>query len=148
MGQTPDAQLIINITGESVALGPLRRDLISAYHRWNNNLATARTYAMQVPSTLDQDEAAYTAMTSDPSAIFFTIYERATEDPIGITYLTAIDYRHRRAEFGIMIGETDRRGRGYGTEVARLVLDYAFTALGLHNIMLTVYEFNLAGRRA
>ena len=36
----------------------------------------------------------------------------------------------------------------YGTEATRLVLDYAFTALGLHSVMLTCYEFNLAGRRA
>ncbi len=28
------------------------------------------------------------------------------------------------------------------------MLDYAFTAIGLHNVMLTCYEFNLAGRRA
>jgi diamine N-acetyltransferase len=28
------------------------------------------------------------------------------------------------------------------------MLDYAFTVLGLHSIMLTVYAFNLAGRRA
>ena len=63
-------------------------------------------------------------MTSDPSTIFFTIYEHSTSTPIGITYLTRLDFRHRTAEFGIMIGETDRRGRGYGTEVARLMLDF------------------------
>ena len=28
------------------------------------------------------------------------------------------------------------------------MLDYAFTALGLHNVMLTIHEYNLAGRRA
>jgi len=28
------------------------------------------------------------------------------------------------------------------------VLDFAFTALGLHSVMLTCYEYNLAGRRA
>ncbi len=28
------------------------------------------------------------------------------------------------------------------------MLDYAFTALGLHNVMLTVFEFNPAGLRA
>ncbi len=28
-----------------------------------------------------------------------------------------------------------------------MLLDYAFTALGLHSVMLKVYEFNLAGRR-
>jgi diamine N-acetyltransferase len=47
-----------------------------------------------------------------------------------------------------MIGEADCRGKGYGTETTRLMLDYAFTALGLHNVMLTVFEYNLAGRRA
>ncbi len=36
-------------------------------------------------------------------------------------------------------------GRGYGTETTRLMLDYAFTALGLHNVMLTVFVFNAAG---
>jgi len=29
----------------------------------------------------------------------------------------------------------------------RLLLDYAFTALGLHNVMLTAYAYNLAGLR-
>jgi RimJ/RimL family protein N-acetyltransferase len=47
-----------------------------------------------------------------------------------------------------MIGEMDRRGKGLGTEATLLTLDYAFTVLGLHSVMLTVYEFNLAGRRA
>ncbi len=28
------------------------------------------------------------------------------------------------------------------------MLDFAFPVLGLHNVTLTVYEFNLAGRRA
>src|SRR3712207_4845770 len=28
------------------------------------------------------------------------------------------------------------------------MLDYAFTALGLHNVMLTVFEYNAAGIRA
>ncbi len=55
---------------------------------------------------------------------------------------------HRTTEFGIVIGAADASGKGYGTEVARLMLDYAFTALGLHNVMLTVCEFNYAGRRA
>src|SRR2546421_514602 len=76
------------------------------------------------------------------------IYERATWRPIGSTGLHAVDYRNRSAGFGIMIGEADCRGRGHGTEATRLMLDYAFTALGLHNVALTVYEFNHAGQRA
>jgi RimJ/RimL family protein N-acetyltransferase len=54
---------------------------------------------------------------------------------------------HRRAEVGILIGEPDARGRGYGTEAMRLLVDYAFTAAGMHSVMLWVYEFNPAARR-
>ena len=65
--------------------------------------------------------------------------------PKGNTGLHEVDYRNRTASFGILIGEPECRGKGYGTETTRLMLDYAFTALGLHNVMLIVFEFNAAG---
>jgi len=78
----------------------------------------------------------------------FTIYERNTLRPIGNTGLHGVDYRTRTTTFGT-IGEPECRSKGYGTETTRLMLDYAFTALGLHNVMLIVFEFNVvAGVRA
>jgi len=50
--------------------------------------------------------------------------------------------------YGIEIGESDARSRGVGTETTRLMLDFAFTALGLHNVMLTISELNPGGPRA
>ncbi len=138
----------INVAGEPVALGPLRRDLVPTYHRWHNDVATARTFALPQPTTLEQEEASYARLTAAGDAAFFTVYERTAWQPVGTAYLADIDHRHGRAEFGVLIGEPAARGRGYGTETARLVLDYAFAALGLHSVMLTCYEFNLAGLRA
>ncbi len=43
--------------------------------------------------------------------------------------------------FRILIGPRGR-GRGLGTEATRLILEHAFTALGLHRISLEVYAFN------
>jgi RimJ/RimL family protein N-acetyltransferase len=48
----------------------------------------------------------------------------------------------------MLIGEGDCLGEGYGTETTRLMLDYAFAALGLQPGLLDVDEFNDAGRRA
>jgi diamine N-acetyltransferase len=138
----------ITIEGKLIALGPLRRDLIPTYQRWHNNVATLRTYALPLPTTLEQEEALYTELTTASDKVLFTVYERASWRPVGTTYLTDIDHRHRSAEFGVLIGDVIWRGKGYGTETANLMLDYAFTALGLHSVMLTVYAFNLAGRRA
>jgi diamine N-acetyltransferase len=138
----------ITIEGNLIALGPLRHDLIPTYHRWFNDIATTRVFELPLPTTLEQEEALYAELTAAKDKAFFTIFERLSWRAVGMTYLTDIDYRHRRAEFGIVIGAVIYRGKGYGTETARLMLDVAFTALGLHSVMLTVYEFNLAGRRA
>src|SRR5215213_3606594 len=138
----------ITVEGTLIALGPLRRDLIPTYHRWHNNVATTRTFALPLPTTFEQEEALYAELTTVRDKTFFTVYERALWQAVGTTYLTDIDHRHRRAEFGVLISEAIYRGKGYGTETASLMLDFGFTALGLHNIMLTVYSFNLAGRRA
>ncbi|CAN5781369.1 hypothetical protein BH23CHL2_BH23CHL2_05390 [soil metagenome] len=62
--------------------------------------------------------------------------------------LKDVDFRNRTAELAILIGESDARNRGYGTEATRLVLDHAFTTLSLRNVMLEVYANNQAGVRA
>ena len=147
-GDGADGRPTVNIVGALVALGPLRRDLIPTYQRWNNDLATTRTLARPGPTTEERETAAYDQATRDGRYALFTIYERASWRPVGTTYLADIDHRHRSAEFGIAIGEPDARGKGFGTEVTRLMLDHAFTDLGLYNVGLTVYAFNLAGMRA
>ena len=67
-------------------------------------------------------------LTAASDKTLFTVYERASWRAVGTTYLTDIDHRHRSAEFGVLIGEAIWRGKGYGTEAASLMLDYAFTA--------------------
>lgn len=147
LGADGVAEAILNIEGERVALGPLRRDLIQTYLRWDNDFSH-RNMGSPGPTTLDQWEKRYEQRAAAEGEIHFTVYERDTLRPIGVTALQGIDMADRTAMFAILIGEPDARGRGYGTETTRLVLDYAFTALSLHSVMLTAYEFNTAGLRA
>jgi len=79
--------------------------------------------------------------------IIFTIYELTSGRPIGNCDIHNLDVRNRRAELGILIGEADARGKGYGTEAMRLLTDYAFNVLNLHSLMLWTYEYNVAGQR-
>lgn len=154
----PLDQPIINVTGEKVALGPLRRDLLPFYLRWINDFEVTRTITFPVRSTTWEAEVRWfermaagehnERAAGPASTIIFTIYERATLRPIGTTELADIEHRLRRASFGILIGEQDCWGKGYGTETVRLMLDYGFNALSLHNIMLTTQSFNERGYRA
>lgn len=149
MPSSPDPQEppILNMTGEKVALGPARRDLVPLYQRWMNDFAVVRTLGARLRPMTHEAEAAWYEEASK-NATLFTIYERATMRPIGNTGLDDIDYFHRTAEFGILIGEKECWGKGYGTEATRLMLDYGFNGLGLHNIMLNAYSFNERGLRA
>ncbi|MDF3015529.1 MAG: GCN5-related N-acetyltransferase [Thermomicrobiales bacterium] len=139
---------IVNIEGELVALGPLRREHIPLCLRWINDFGTTRMLGVTPrPMTLEQEAAWYEQTAANDGEVAFTIYERATGRAIGNCGLHEVDLANRRTVVGIMIGEPDARGRGYGTEAMRLLLDYAFTVLGLHSVMLTVFEYNGAGRR-
>lgn len=145
------ARPIINIIGDKVALGPWSRDLVPLYHRWMNDFAVLRTLRIPRPSTLQETERYYETWIEEErqrTAAYFAIYVREILQPIGIVDLGNINYRDSSADFGIEIGEADYRGRGYGTEATRLILDYAFTALGLHSVALETWEYNLAARRA
>lgn len=138
---------IINVEGDLVALGPLRRDLLPLYTRWINDLAAARTLGASSPMTLEGETKWYDESATSEKTVPFTVYALPDLRPIGTASLFEVDHRNRSATFGILIGDREYRGKGYGTETTSLVLDYAFTMLGLHNLMLTVYDFNPAGTR-
>jgi diamine N-acetyltransferase len=140
---------IHNIVGKAVALGPLRRDLLPLYLEWFNDFAALRNLDdAPRPRTLEAREQWYEQRTTDERAAWFTIYATDGWQPLGTTAWGAIDYRNRTAEYFVYIGAHGNRGKGYGTEATRLMLDYAFTALGLHSVMLTVAGWNVAGLRA
>lgn len=141
-------QPITNIVGEKVALGPRRRDLIPLHQRWTNDFAIARNVGPFGPVTIERETAYYERIATSDTMIPFVIYECAGWRPIGTTDLFHVNYQNRRADFGIFIGEAEARSKGYGTEATRLMLDYAFNALGLRNVGLTVGEWNVAGQRA
>jgi diamine N-acetyltransferase len=148
-GPTPDHP-ITNIARDTVALGPHRRDLLPVYLRWYNDFEAMMPYLLQLrPRTREAQEAMFDGSArSDPSSVDFTIYERSTMRPIGITFLDNIDPVYQIAEYSIFIGERDCWGKGYGTETTILMLDYGFTLLGLHNIMLRVDSYNEHAIRA
>lgn len=139
---------ILMIRGETVGLGPLRSDLATTYQRWVSELGSTRTLALScLPMTLEAEVAWLESIANTPSAIF-NIYILESMQVIGNTELHDISHENGTCGFGILIGEPDAWGKGYGTETTQLMLAYAFDVLGLHNVMLEVYEENPAAIRA
>jgi diamine N-acetyltransferase len=145
----PDAGPVLNLVGERVALGPLRQQLLGHYQRWINDFEVTRFLgAPQVPMTREAEVAWYEETVRSKSSVHFTVYTCPELRPIGSTGLHHLDFGNGHAEFGILIGEKDAWGQGFGTETARLVLRYAFDSLNLHSVYLTVFSYNERGMRA
>lgn len=68
--------------------------------------------------------------------------------PIGTCGLYLIQWRARRAQFNILIGEPESWGKGYGTEALRLLLDHAFNVLNLNSVNLGVNAENKGAIRS
>ncbi len=142
---------LINIEGIKVALGPFHRGILPLLSKWDNDFAVSFLSGDPLrPVPRERTEARYEYDSKDTQRIAtdFVIYEQATLRPIGLTELRNINYRSRTADFGILIGEKDCWGKGFGTETTVLMLDYAFTIIGLHNIMLDTYSYNERAIRA
>jgi RimJ/RimL family protein N-acetyltransferase len=141
---------VVNIVGEKIALGPFARDWLPLYLRWANDFAVMRMFMPILrPITAEAREEWYGRITKpEPDTVDFTIYERPGLRAIGYASLEEIDHRHRTATYGLLIGEKDCWGKGYGTETTRLMLDYAFTVLDLHNVFLSVHADNHPAIRA
>src|SRR5262245_38986491 len=72
----------------------------------------------------------------------FMIVERASGRSVGTIGLSHIDRVNRRAEYGVLIGEPDARGKGLAAEASRLLLAYAFGTLALRRVYLHVFARN------
>ena len=59
-----------------------------------------------------------------------------------------LDLRRGEAELGIMIGDRDYWGKGYGSDAIRAVQDYIFTQTTLTRVYLHTLEWNERARRS
>ena len=72
------------------------------------------------------------------------LFEKQTNIYIGNAKLGPIDWINRTAEYGRMIGVKSTHGKGYGTQMAKLLLHYAFMLLNLNKVTAGAVADNMA----
>jgi RimJ/RimL family protein N-acetyltransferase len=86
--------------------------------------------------------------TPNPSDYYFHLRTLADDKLIGFVVLFHIKWTNQTAETAIGIGVREYRGKGYGSDALRLILNYAFSELSLHRVELTVIAYNASAIRA
>lgn len=129
------------LEGEKVWLrGLAREDLRGPMLRWSDDReVTKYMFRGWRPSNIALLEAEYDRALAGGKDIEFAVMCKKSGVHVGVAGLHEIDWLlTRQAEFRVMIGEKGVWGMGYGQEVAKLLVTYAFDRLNLHRVYLGV----------
>ncbi|MCK5401153.1 MAG: GNAT family N-acetyltransferase [Flavobacteriaceae bacterium] len=64
------------------------------------------------------------------------------DEPLGMIDIFDFDFKNNRAGIGILIKEAKDRKRGFGSEALKLLIDYCFDHLFLHQLYCNISEDN------
>lgn len=69
------------------------------------------------------------------------IIENKKGEPLGLCYLSRINWINRNAEIHILIGDSTKRGLMFGAEAELHVLMYSFQSLNLHKVYARIISY-------
>ena len=134
------------LEGERIKLGPIKREYIEHYLKWFNNPEITQYLLMYLPMTRVMEEEWLENLKDQNNDVYFAILiskDIDTEKHIGNCGIHRIDWKNRVGCAGIVIGEKEYQGKGFGIEAMELLLRYGFNTLNLNRIELEVYDFNI-----
>lgn len=135
------------LKGVSTTLGPLQPGDFESLFRWANDSDAALLNDTYRPAHWPAQQEWWQSFFRNPSQVIFAIRTSDSPGIIGYVEIGQIDPVHRAAKLGIRIGEAVNRGRGYGSDVMPLAVDYCWRHLNLSRIALTVFAHNTAAIR-
>ena len=130
------------IVGDRIYLSPMCIEDAEKYVEWFCDFKTTDGIRKSGNIMTVEAEKAWIQKTLENCDLQFAIVDKETDELIGNCGYPKINRQDRTAEVGIFIGKEDNRGKGYGAEALKLLLDYGFNYLNLHSIMLAVMSFN------
>lgn len=142
--------MTVFLAGNNISFRPLELDDLDLFHAWFADREVVR-YSMgmwQFPWSRGQTLGWLERTMQDKETLSLGVVENENQHLIGYAGITSISRINRSGEYYILIGEKNRWGKGYGTEVTQRIVHYGFASLNLHRTMLTVSSLNIGGIKA
>lgn len=134
------------IYGTRIMLREYQKEDIENIRKWCNNPEITKKLSdiFLYPHTLIQTEKFLESMleNSNPNVKGFIIADKETGDYIGQIDLIKIDWKNRTGILGIVIGEEEKQGKGYGEEAIKILQKFVFEELNLNRLELAVHDYN------
>ena len=136
--------------GKQIMLREYRSDDIAGIRNWTNDQESVRYLSARYwmpQSYADAADFLEHATHAGSNGAYFVIASLEDETYLGQIDLFSINWKLRAAEMAIVMGSETRRGKGIGCEAITLLLQYAFTMLGLERVELEVATENVRAIR-
>lgn len=136
----------MKIVGRKVILKPAQTKDVPVFFKWIHDPKTNRyLIGANPPKTLAGEYKWFNALMKNKNECLFSIFAKNDNKLIGNLGLHQINKFHKKCVIGIIIGEGEYRGKGYGTDAMKTALKYCFKTLRMHKIILTVDPENKRG---
>lgn len=127
-----------------IELTSLRRGDSRMLFKWINTRPDVLLSAPYKPVHERSHDQWFETVRKRPDAVIFAIRMRLSGKLIGYCQLHDISLLHRSAELQIRLGDAAERGKGYGSQATRALVEFAFTDLNLRRVYLHVLSTNTA----
>jgi RimJ/RimL family protein N-acetyltransferase len=134
----------MNIKGQKVTLRAIEEDDLPTLHRWSNDPQTQDIMGdIHFPSSMAFHKEWFHKLAHDKLNLRFAI-DTPDLGIIGISSIIDINWRNNRAWHGVMLGDADIRGKGYGLDAVMATMRYAFDELHFVRLDGSMIEYNAA----
>jgi RimJ/RimL family protein N-acetyltransferase len=136
------------IEGDSVELCPIDLDNAKLYTKWDSDPQVRRYARNMIPHTIDEIKIRYEPeKVRAKSSINFEVWHKKDKKLIGLAGFNHINWYDRNTNIFAIIGEKDYWGKGIGTEIALLLIEYGFNELNMHKIKAGIFSPNASSLR-
>ena len=131
------------IEGKLTRLRAIEREDLKHLRDWRNEPEIKKFMREYRVLSMQNQMRWLDSLARDRNTIMFAV-ETKKGKLIGCTGLTYIDWKNRRAEVSIYIGDKSYKGKGYGTDTLKTLMEYGFKELNLHMLFSEIFEYNKA----
>lgn len=137
----------MKLEGEKIYLKPVVLESAEVFFKWVNDPIVNKYLALKPPENLEGEIKWLKEVINNSKDLVFSIYLKENNKMIGNIGTHNLDDPDKNFTLGILIGEKEEWGKGYGTDAFKALIPYLFKKKGAKKLNLTVAKKNIPAQK-
>lgn len=137
----------MRLEGEKIYLKPIVLESAEVFFKWVNDPIVNKYLLLKPPENLEGEITWLKEVIRNPKDLVLSIYLKENNKMIGNIGTHNLDNPDKNFTLGILIGEKEEWGKGYGTDAFTTLTPYLFKEKGAKKLNLTVAKKNISAQK-